>query len=212
MKVLGIGYRDWAISIYKNLLKEKVDIKIIKKKKIILKDIKKHKPQIILFYGWSRKVTKNIVKKYKCIMLHPSKLPLFAGGSPLQNQIIRNVKKSAVTLFIMNEKIDKGNIIAQKKIMLTGELDNIFNRIIKIGTQLSLKVIKRKIQEKKIKVKKIYKRRKPSQSEITLEEIKTKNANYLYNKIRMLQDPYPNAYIKTFDGKKLIIQKASIKK
>ena len=212
MKVLGIGYRDWAISIYKNLLKEKVDIKIIKKKKIILKDIKKHKPQIILFYGWSRKVTKNIVKKYKCIMLHPSKLPLFAGGSPLQNQIIRNVKKSAVTLFIMNEKIDKGNIIAQKKIMLTGELDNIFNRIIKIGTQLSLKVIKRKIQEKKIKVKKIYKRRKPSQSEITLEEIKTKNANYLYNKIRMLQDPYPNAYIKTFDGKKLFIQKASIKK
>ena len=145
-------------------------------------------------------------------MLHPSKLPLFAGGSPLQNQIIRNVKKSAVTLFIMNEKIDKGNIIAQKKIMLTGELDNIFNRIIKIGTQLSLKVIKRKIQEKKIKVKKIYKRRKPSQSEITLKEIKTKNANYLYNKIRMLQDPYPNAYIKTFDGKKLLIQKASIKK
>ena len=48
-------------------------------------------------------------------MLHPSKLPLFAGGSPLQNQIIRNVKQSAVTLFIMNEKIDQGNIIAQKK-------------------------------------------------------------------------------------------------
>ena len=145
-------------------------------------------------------------------MLHPSKLPLFAGGSPLQNQIIRNVKKSAVTLFIMNEKIDQGNIIAQKKIMLTGELDNIFNRIITTGTQLSLKIIKKKYKEKKIKVSKIYKRRKPSQSEITLKEIREKNAKYLYNKIRMLQDPYPNAYIKTFDGKKLLIQKASIKK
>lgn len=212
MRVLGIGYRDWAISIYKNLSKEKINIKIIKKKNISLKDIKKHKPQIILFYGWSKKVTKEIIEKYKCIMLHPSKLPLFAGGSPLQNQIIRNVKKSAVTLFIMNEKIDQGNIIAQKKIMLTGELDNIFNRIITTGTQLSLKIIKKKYKEKKIKVSKIYKRRKPSQSEITLKEIRKKNAKYLYNKIRMLQDPYPNAYIKTFDGKKLLIQKVSIKK
>ena len=212
MRVIGIGYREWAISIYKNLSKKKINIKIIKKKNISLKDIKKHKPQIILFYGWSKKVTKEIVENYKCIMLHPSKLPLFAGGSPLQNQIIRNVKQSAVTLFIMNEKIDQGNIIAQKKIMLTGELDNIFNRIINAGTQLSLKVIKKKYKEKKVKINKIYKRRKPSQSEITLDEIKTKKANYLYNKIRMLQDPYPNAFIKTIDGKKLTIQKASIKK
>ena len=75
-----------------------------------------------------------------------------------------------------------------------------------------MKVIKKKYKEKKVKINKIYKRRKPSQSEITLDEIKTKKANYLYNKIRMLQDPYPNAFIKTIDGKKLTIQKASIKK
>ena len=34
MKVLGIGYRDWAISIYKNLSKNKIKIKILKKKNI----------------------------------------------------------------------------------------------------------------------------------------------------------------------------------
>ena len=62
------------------------------------------------------------------------------------------------------------------------------------------------------KCKKPTKRRKPQQSEITLREFKFSNANYLYNKIRMLQDPYPNAFIKTIDGKKLYIQKASISK
>ena len=51
-----------------------------------------------LFYGWSKKVSKKIVKEYKCIMLHPSNLPKYAGGSTIQNQIIRNVKLSAVTL------------------------------------------------------------------------------------------------------------------
>ena len=211
MKVLGIGYRDWAISIYKNLSKNNIKIKILKKKNISLKEINKYNPDIILFYGWSKKVSNRIVEKYKCVMLHPSKLPDFAGGSPLQNQIIRNIKKSAITLFVMSKKIDQGNIIAQKMIMLTGELRDIFNRIIKTGTLLSLNIIKKNYIEKKIRVNKIYKRRSPSQSEITHEEIRTKNAIYLYNKIRMLQDPYPNAYIKTFDGKKLYIQKASIK-
>ena len=211
MRILGIGYRSWAVSIYKNLLSRKVNIKILKKKTISLKTIQKYNPDFILFYGWSSKVNVAIVKKFKCIMLHPSKLPKFAGGSPIQNQIIRNVKKSAITLFRMNEKIDHGNIIKQKKILLTGQLNEVFDRIIKTGTLLTLNMLRSRYKDKKMKVKKIYKRRSPKDSEITLKEIKFKNANYLYNKIRMLQDPYPNAFIKTCDGKKLFIQKAKIK-
>ena len=49
-------------------------------------------------------------------MLHPSALPKFRGGSPIQNQIIRNIKNSKVTLFKMNEKIDAGPIILSKKV------------------------------------------------------------------------------------------------
>ena len=51
-----------------------------------------------------------------------------------------------------------------------------------------------------------YKRRKLSQSEITINEIKTKYSEYIYNKIRMLDDPYPKAFIK-LKNKKLIIKK-----
>ena len=63
-----------------------------------------------------------------------------------------------------------------------------------------------------MKVTKVYLRRKPSESEITFKEIKSKSANYLYNKIRMLQDPYPNAYIRTSDGKKLFLIHARLEK
>jgi methionyl-tRNA formyltransferase len=210
MKILAVGYRNWAINIYKNLEKKKIKIKIVKKE-VSLKVIKKYNPDFILYYGWSKKVSKSIVEKYKCIMLHPSKLPKYAGGSPIQNQIIRNVKQSAVTLFRMNEKIDRGNIIFQKKMSLSGNLNNIFKRIISAGTLLSLKLFKNNYKEKKIKVTKIFLRRKPHESEITLKEIKSKSARYLYNKIRMLQDPYPNAYIKTSDGKKLFITNAKLR-
>jgi len=47
-------------------------------------------------------------------------------------------------------------------------------------------------------------------SELTIEELSEESAEYLYNKIRMLQDPYPNPYIKTKDGKRLIINSATI--
>ena len=212
MKILGIGYRDWSIRIYKNLKLKKKKIKILKKKKISLQEVKKINPDLILFYGWSDKVTNKIVQNFKCLGLHPSKLPFFAGGSPIQNQIIRNVKNSAVTLFLMNEKIDHGNILKQRKLDLSGDLSEIFNRIVKIGTELTIKVLENKYKEKKTKIVKMYKRRTPEQSEITINEIKSQKSTYLFNKIRMLQDPYPNAFIKTCDGKKLLIQKATISK
>ena len=47
-----------------------------------------------------------------------------------------------------------------------------------------------------------FERRTEEQSEITLKELKEQSSEYIYNKIRMLQDPYPNAYLKTNDGKK----------
>ena len=51
-------------------------------------------------------------------MLHPSPLPKYRGGSPIQNQIIRGVVDSMVTIFVMNDKIDAGDIIAQSPFLL----------------------------------------------------------------------------------------------
>ena len=214
IKIVCIGYRSWAISIYSELKKNKnYKVLIFKKKKIDLKKIDKFNPEYILFYGWSWLVPKTLINAYKCIMLHPSKLPKFKGGSPLQNQIIRNIKKSHLTLFRMNEKIDSGNIIASKKISLLGNIQEIFDRMTKIGILLTKKMLETKYKDKKQtkSIQKIYKRFLPKDSEITIKDLQNKNSNYLYNKIRMLSDPYPNAFIKLKDGKRLIIKEAKLK-
>ena len=214
MRIVCISYRSWAIDIYNKLKKNKKNkILILNKKKLNEKKILKFNPHFILFYGWSWKVSDKLIKTNKCIMLHPSKLPKFRGGSPIQNQIIRGVRLSAVTLFRMNNKIDQGNILLQKKLSLDGSIKDIFNRISTIGFKLTKKLISGNFKEKKQpdnKIK-IYKRRKPEESEITLKELKNKNVKYLFNKIRMLGDPYPNAYIKTKDKKKLILKLVEIK-
>jgi len=145
-------------------------------------------------------------------MLHPSPLPKFRGGSPLQNQIIRNIKKSAVTIFKINEVIDGGDILYQSKLSLKGSLNDIFERMSKIGLKGTQKILnsKKTKQKKQIHNKATYyKRRKPEESEITIKELKKSDPVYIYNKLRMLDDPYPNPFIK-IKNKKLIIKSFKI--
>ena len=174
------------------------------------------KPEIILFYGWSWIVTKEVLEMAQCICLHPSPLPKYRGGSPLQNQILAGEKKSAVSLFFMKEGIDNGPVVAQKEFSLEGSLNDIFDKIVKVGAGLTSTVI-RKLVENKLTLTEqdesqatYCKRRMPEDSEITIEEIKNKSAEYIYNKVRALQSPYPSPYIVCGDGKKIYIKNVKL--
>ena len=100
-----------------------------------------------------------------------------------------------------------------KKKFLYGDLNQIFKRIIKFGIIGTNKIL----NQKNIKYRKqnhskatYFKRRKPEESEITFNELKIKSSKYIKNKIRMLDDPYPNAFIKLKNAK-LYIKKFNIK-
>ena len=67
MKILCVGYRDWAIKIYKNLKRsKKKEVYFHFKKKLLNEKILKLKPEIILFYGWSWIIKKKIYNKFNC--------------------------------------------------------------------------------------------------------------------------------------------------
>jgi len=112
----------------------------------------------------------------------------------------------------MTDELDAGDIVGQKELSLAGALDEIFKRIEDAGVELTLHLLEHgmtRISQDHTAAT-FCKRRLPSDSEITAEELTTKPAVYLYNKIRMLADPYPNAFIRTADGKKLMITAAYI--
>ena len=215
MKVLCVGYRDWAISIYTELQKRmpKHTFTIVNSNSNFKKlDFAQVNPDLILFYGWSSIVPTPLLKKYNCVMLHPSKLPEYRGGSPIQNQIINGVIDSAVTLFLMNEQIDAGPILKQHPLSLKGNLKTILGNIAKIGCELTIEILEQGLQPKPQDHSRAtyFNRRTPSQSEITVEEILEKPSSYLYNKLRMLDEPYPRPYIVTVDGKKIYISLVSM--
>jgi methionyl-tRNA formyltransferase len=215
MNILCIGYRGWALDIYDTLAKNyhTGDVFIIRNKEDYSDEIvRNYNPDVILFYGWSWIVNKTIIEDYKCIMLHPSKLPKYRGGSPIQNQIISGETESAVTLFVMTSELDSGPILFQEKFSLSGHMEDIFSRIIKLGYKGTMKFLKSSSVgvEQKEDDATYCKRRDESQSEITLDELTNKSAEYLYNKIRMLEDPYPNAFIMSKNGRKILIKKAEL--
>ena len=111
----------------------------------------------------------------------------------------------------MDDGLDTGDILYQSNFSLEGKLDDIFDRIIKGGVDGINFIINNydKIDyirnQQNNELSTTYKRRKESDSEITFDEILNNDPVYLYNKIRSLNDPYPNAYIKCKDGKKIYI-------
>jgi methionyl-tRNA formyltransferase len=215
MKILCVGYRKWALNIYNKLAQNynDGDIFIIENYNAYSDSlVESYNPDFILFYGWSWVINKEIVNNYKCIMLHPSKLPKYRGGSPIQNQIIRDERDSAVTLFLMNDNMDSGPILFQESMSLSGTIGDIFDRIESLGYKGTIKFFNNpsdgisQIEDDAT----YFKRRTEGQSEITLKELKERSSIYIYNKIRMLQDPYPNAYFRTYDGKKIVLKSVEI--
>ena len=97
---------------------------------------------------------------------------------------------------------------------MSGSLDDIFHRITMIGIELTRTLLDDGLKPvPQDDSKATYcKRRSPADSEITLYELEHQPAVYLYNKVRMLQDPYPNAYWKTVDGRRLLIKSVEMEK
>ena len=214
--ILCITYRSWASKIYKELEKSLPDLnfKTINDKSSYSPEIiESFQPDIILWYGWSWIIPEHIINKYPSLCLHPSPLPKYRGGSPIQNQIANNEKISAVTIFKMDEGVDTGDIIAQIPILLDGEIQDIFNRMTEAGFIATYELLRNgySLTKQKEEESTVFRRRSPKDSEITIEEINNESVEYLYNKTRMLTDPYPNAYIQDRDGGRLYITKSHIK-
>jgi methionyl-tRNA formyltransferase len=180
--------------------------------------LKENKIDAVFYYGWSWFVKEPILSDYTCLCLHPSPLPKYRGGSPIQHQIINGEDISAVSVFKITEGVDDGDIYKQKQISLSGSLQDIFSRIVKEGTSITEEFIVDSVDGKvvftpqqNLQDNPPLKRRTNQDGEILPEQIANTTVRKLYDTIRALADPYPNAYIK-FSDSTLYLQEASIVK
>jgi len=179
-------------------------------KKVIL-DLK---PDVILVLGWYYMVPKNIrdIAKQGAWGIHASLLPDYAGGAPLVWAIIEGEKETGVTLFRLDDGVDDGDIIEQESFVIEEQetIKEILEKSINSSKKILIKNLKNpdnvdfKPQDKE-KIK-IFPQRSPNDGEIDL----LWDSKKIYDFIRAQSFPYPGAFIKTKDGRKIIIEKARI--
>lgn len=214
-KVLNFNYAnlkdislEYSIPYYEV---DSIDGKKIKDYKDIIKSFEL---DLILVLGWYYIIPKEIreLAIYGAWGIHASLLPKYAGCAPLNWAIINGEETTGVTLFRLDDGVDDGDIISQRSFNIDYE-DSIKEVYIK-ATEVSKSILHdtlsnihdvKFIKQDKTKLE-IYPARKPSDGEINL----TSTSKELYDFIRAQSSPYPGAFIRTIDGKKLILEKVRI--
>ena len=106
--------------------KNKINSKIVNYQNIksaenkILNLLKKNKIEFIFLAGFMKILSNFFIKKFgnKIINIHPSLLPKYKGLNTHERVIKKNEKFSGCTVHYVNDKLDSGKIILQKKIKI----------------------------------------------------------------------------------------------
>ncbi|WP_431029428.1 methionyl-tRNA formyltransferase [Lysinibacillus sp. LZ02] len=137
-----------------------------------------------------------------CINVHASLLPQYRGGAPIHQAIIDGQKATGVTIMYMAEKLDAGDIISQREIMIE-DIDHtgsMFEKLSEVGRELLKETLPsiidgtnaRIVQDESLVT---------YASNISREQERidwTKGARTIYNQVRGLH-PWPVAYT-TFEA------------
>ena len=214
-KVKNTNYANLkAIADKHNIPYYEIDSREGKKTKDYESIIKELNLDLILVLGWYYMVPKSTreLTKYGAWGIHASLLPKYAGGAPLNWAIINGEKQTGVTLFRMEDGVDDGDIIVQKAFGIEYEdtIKEVYDKATNVSKEILVDVFKnieniKFIPQDKNKIE-VFPQRKPDDGEIDL----TKTSNEIYNFVRAQSNPYPGAFIKTIDGKKLIIEKVRV--
>jgi methionyl-tRNA formyltransferase len=151
------------------------------------------------------------------INVHASLLPQYRGAAPINWAVINGETETGVTTFQLQHEIDTGNILQQKKVVITPE-DNagtVHDKLMEAGAELLLQTVNALADDA---LKAI------PQSDVAVEEIKhapkifkqdlqldwDKPVEMLHNFVRGMS-PYPTAFT-MLNGKTLKIYKTHFEK
>ncbi len=89
----------------------------IRKDARALEKIKKIQPDLNVVVAYGQIIPSSIIylPKYNSINVHFSLLPKYRGASPVRWAILKGERKTGITIFELNEKMDEGDILTQEE-------------------------------------------------------------------------------------------------
>ena len=95
---------------------------------------------------WPEKLNQSVLQAVKlaALNLHPSLLPKYRGFDPIAEQLSKGEKKTGVTLHLLNQYFDQGDIVLQKRLPLGTKAtrESIEKASAEIGAELFIEAMK----------------------------------------------------------------------
>ena len=90
----------------------------------LLETFAKHKPDIGVVADFSFMIPKSVIDAFNgnIINIHFSLLPKYRGASPVQHAIMNGDEFTGVTYYLLNEKMDEGDILSQFEYKIDSEI------------------------------------------------------------------------------------------
>jgi methionyl-tRNA formyltransferase len=144
----GRGRKLKPCAVKKYAEKNKIPVfqpKKIRKDQECLKTLEKIKPDLNVVVAYGQIIPSEIIylPKYDSVNIHFSYLPKYRGASPVQWALLNGESQTGITIFRLNEKMDQGDILAQKKIPIYPEENSLEleERLAEIGAQFLVKTL-----------------------------------------------------------------------
>lgn len=179
-----------------------------------LEELRLYSPDYFFCFSYSMILNQDIldIPHFGVINIHGGLLPEFRGANIYNWALIEDAKETGMTAHFMQEGIDDGDIIFQKKVPVleTDTAKTLRAKINPTGFEM-LKEIKNMIErgEKLPRTpqdeskSKYYRRRNPEDGLIDW----TKPDREIFNLVRALVDPWPGAFFYDKQGKKITLRK-----
>ena len=127
------------------------------KKGGFMDELSKIKPDVMVVAAYGKILPGEILNfpKYGCINVHASLLPRWRGASPIQNAILAGDEKTGVTIMLMDEGVDTGDILSMNEVKIGDDdtAQSLSEKLSMLGADLLRKTlpefIKGKIQPQK---------------------------------------------------------------
>ncbi len=182
--------------------------------RIFRQKIEKLSPDLVVVVAYGKILPPWLIElpKKGCLNLHASLLPAYRGAAPIQRVLLDGLKKTGVTVMLMDKGMDTGPILAMEEISISDQdsTGTLARKLAERGAKLLSKTV-RLWTEGQIKPVLQDNRMASIAPKITKEDRLidwSKPAHIIVNKIRAL-NPKPGAYT-LYQGKVFKIWQAEI--
>lgn len=213
MKVLFAAYRDWArlavlgdLWVHPRVTAPRLVCTAADLEDAVLRSGETF--DLVVLCGWSWQVSQELLARVTVVSEHPAYLDDYSLGTPLQNQILDGLETTLHRVVKIGYPELGDRLYSPKHqvpMSLTGNMDDVLERMretaVVIYTDFLNDYPDVEWQQWSEATTGFRVPRRPHDSLVTVDELAAMTTKRMYDRIRMLGAPYPNAYLEDEHGK-----------